>query len=150
MAFTETLNLLKVSLREDVATLNSAHSINMDSLSNYFSSLITFVNSIETTVASLPSVSDITSKYNYTLDVTSTNGVPSSESDGTTITRNNLTFTIVHISDLTNALFQVVDNNGRVVTSDMSKIQLNTSTPTNLTIELPTTFSSNLKLIIIN
>tara|TARA_R110001592_G_scaffold189945_2_gene435574 strand:- start:810 stop:1262 length:453 start_codon:yes stop_codon:yes gene_type:complete len=150
MPFSDTLSLLKISLREDVATLNSAHSTNMDTLSNYFTSLITFVNELETTVSALPSISDIITKYNYTLDVTSTNGVTSSEADGSSITRDNLVFTIVHISDLTNAMFQIMDNVGRVITSDMSKIQVNTSAPTNLTVELPTTFSSNLKLIIIN
>lgn len=150
MPFSDTLNLLKISLREDVATLNSAHSTNMDTLSNYFTSLITFVNSLETTISSLTSVSDIIQKYSYTLDISATNGVASSETDGTSITRNNLEFTIVHITDLTNAFFQVVDNNGRIITSDMSKVQVNTSNPTNLSVELPTTFSSNLTLIIIN
>ena len=150
MAFTNIIKLIKVKLFEDPATLNNAHNTNMDLLTAFLDDMKTFVNGLQTQIDALsPTTSNVT-LYNYLLDVDASDGVPYSDADGTSITRSGNTFVVVHITDLTNAVFQVVNSNGAVITQEMSTIEVNQGSPTNLTIELPTTFPNDLRLQIVN
>jgi len=149
MAFTDVLSLIKAKLSDDVATFNNAHSTNVDILTDYIASLVVFVNSLDASIIALESATvTVLNRYSYELDVVAANGVAVVDSDGTSVTRNNLVFDVIHIRDLTNAMLQVRDNNGRLVTDELELV-VDLITPMNLEITLPVAFPTNLTLTII-
>jgi len=146
----DSIELIKLSLKEDVATLNNAHSINMDVIERFVVSLIGCLDNIEQDIINVTPTTQPLKRYVYTLDISLVDGVTSTLSDGTTVTKTGLVFTIVHFTDLTNVLHPtIMDENGGLITSDIN-ISVNLTNPNVITITLPVTLPSNIKLVFIN
>ncbi len=143
------ITLLKTKISEDIGTLNNAHAINMDSLKGYLTDVVLLLNEVEASVLALtPTVAEV-KKYRYPLNMSLPDATPEEQSDGTTITKNGLVFSVVHITSLLGAVIQVSDINGKISNEDLD-IKIDQVNSINLEITLPIAFPDNLSLVIIN
>jgi len=149
MPITAVLELIKLPLSKDVATLNSAHGINMDTLSAWGADVVACILILENSINTITPATSELKLYSYPLDVTLPDATPEILSDGTSVTKNALVFSVIHITDLVDAVFQIVDFDGKIVTENLD-IQVDQNTTTNMSITMPVIYPANLKLVILN
>ena len=149
MPITTDIQLVKDSLDTGTpASLTNAHNVNMDLLTAKIQEITTLTNTLEGLVNGVTTSTGI-QRYVYVIDQTQADTTTVTESDNTTITRNLNTFTIVHTTDLTNAIIQLEDDLGRILTSTV-EIKKDSNNINNVTINLGFAIASDIKVLLFN